>query len=157
MLLQVMAQGGFYNFGEGATNVRKLVSGAWVPTVEGVDTRITENATKVQLLRTFQFAMNTVRRIRNGKLYYRVYLPVRTEVSFWNGNTALWAQWLTGWVDIICEYTEDNRNRYTINGVVRYSGPARTTVGFYSNSASGTYLFDTGGRGGVLPAGCEWW
>lgn len=157
MLLHVMTQGGYFTFGEGATNIRKLLNGSWVPTVEGVDTKVSENSTKIQLLRTLPFAMNTVPSIRNGKLFYRVYLPVRTELSFWSGSTAVWAQWFTGWVDILCEYTADNRNRYTVNGVLKYSGPVRTSIGFYANAASGTYLFDTGGRGGVLPNDCEWW
>lgn len=157
MMLHILGLGAGYPFGEGVTNVRKLVGNTWIPTVEGVDTIISENATKVQMLRTLPIGMNATPHIRNGKLFYRVYLPVSTELSIWSGNTAVWAQWFTGWVTIACEYTADNKNRYTINGVLKYSGALRSTVGIYCGAASGTYLIDTGGRGGVLPAGHEWW
>lgn len=158
MLLNGQLQGNERIFNPAFTNARRLVNGnQWIPLVDGVDAHFQEGMTRLQLLYAMILAFNSSPMVRKGKLFYRIYLPVRCELSFWNSSTALYAGWFeAGWHTFTCEYT-DTVNTYYIDGVQRYRGSVVTTPSVYTNAASGTFLFDTGNRGGLLPAGCEWW
>lgn len=157
MLLNGQLQGSERLFDPALTNARRMVNSQWVLLVEGVDAHYLDGMTKLQLLHPMILGFSGSPMVRNGKLFYRIYLPVRCELSFWNGSTALYAGWFeAGWHTFTCDYT-DTVNTYYIDGVQRYRGSAVTTPSVYTPSASGTFLFDTGNRGGILPAGCEWW
>lgn len=158
MLLNNQLMGSERAFNPAFTNARRLVNGSqWIPLVDGVDAFYQDGMTKLQLAYPMILAFNSSPMNRKGKLFYRIYLPVRCELSFWDASKALYAGWFeAGWHTFTCEYT-DVGNTYYIDGVQRYRGPVVTTPSVYTNAASGTFLFDTGNRGGQLPVGCEWW
>lgn len=129
------------------------------PAIEGYDFTLTENDSLFKCLRDQWYACNMLpTRVQAGKtLYFRIHFNSSVQIAVWgNLGSAFYAWYNAGWHTVKCEYFENGQNRYTIDGVVRYSGPNRGVPDFYWGGVQ-TLTVDIGNRGGVLPAGCEWW
>lgn len=127
--------------------------------IEGVDHVLTEFDSKFQALKNQYYACRILpSRVANGAvLYFRIYFFTSTQIAVWGSGGAAFSAWFpVGWHTVKCEYFANGQNRYTVDGTVRYSGTNRGSPDFYWTGA-GTMLVDIGNRGGVLPAGCEWW
>jgi len=162
MLLNAMMASGLSSYG-------KVVDRSWawkgpsttrVPAIEGVDYTLSEDDTKFVMTTNQYFTLVMLReRARNsvGKsLYFRFYLSNTVQVGVWSNGVAFALDLGAGWHTARSDYYADGQNRYTIDGVVRYTGPKREVIAFYWTGPR-TFYFDVGDRGGVLPANCEWW
>jgi len=126
---------------------------------EGVDFTLTETDTKFVALRNQYMAFNFLPRYEAGvtkKLYMRFYIGLSTQVAVW-GNGNAFSRWFgAGWHTFHLEYYANGQNAYYIDGILLHSGVVRGVPDFYWTGAQ-TILFDVGNRGGVLPAGYEWY
>lgn len=138
-----------------------VMKGAWpnrVNAIEGVDYKLTESDTKLEILK---WQVNTIRFqaariVAPSALFLRIYVPYTASIELWGGTAAFRVDCPAGWHTLKLEFFANGQNRYTLDGVVRYTGTIRGAV-FVVWTGSGTLLADIGNRGGVLPAGFEWW
>ena len=138
-----------------------IMKGHWsnrLPCVPGVDVLLSEDGTRLQVLKALQMTVrfSAARITVPSTLYLRIYVTFPVKIELWGGNAAFQVDYAAGWHAIKLEYFANGQNRYTIDGVVRYTGTIRGAI-YFGWAGAGTILGDNGNRGGVLPAGCEWW
>lgn len=138
-----------------------VMKGAWpnrFNAVEGVDYRLTESDTKLEILKwqvnTIRFYVERI--VASSALFLRIYVPYTSSIELWGATAAFRVECPAGWHSLKLEFFANGQNRYTLDGVVRYTGTIRGAV-YVVWTGSGTLLADIGNRGGALPAGFEWW
>jgi hypothetical protein len=154
----------------GATqpSINKAVDRAWIvkgsgggsrpSAVENVDFRLSESDTKLEILvhQYLAYRMLYSRAAKGRNLCFRVYFPFETQIAVWGAGNAFSTWYPAGWHLVQCEYMTNGYCRYTIDGVVRYTGTIFGVPDFYG-VGRGTVLFDIGNRGGTPPQYYEWW
>lgn len=157
---------GITPLGEGIINLAWVVKGTGSNrpyAIRGTDFEVGDGLTKFTALKSQYIAFNLTSRFPAlggaRKLYFRVYLPTTIQIAVWGvGGNAFSTNFGAGWHTVQCDYAADGTNKYYIDGALRYSGTIRGIPDFYWNGVSGhTVLFDTGSRGGTLPAGYTWY
>lgn len=138
-----------------------VMKGTWQDrfnAIEGVDYRLSESDTKLELLRPQVIAVRLLesRITAPSSLFLRLYMPFAGKIELWGSTAAFLVDCAAGWHALKLEFFASGQNRYTLDGVVRYTGTIRGAV-YAGWTGSGTMLVDIGNRGGVLPDGCEWW
>lgn len=127
--------------------------------IEGSDFTLTELDTNFVARYDQYMAFNLQARYVAGetkKLYFRFYLARSAQVAVW-GNGNAFSRWFgAGWHDFRLEYYSNGHNAYYIDNALMHAGAVRGIPDFYW-SGTQTILFDVGNRGGILPAGYEWY
>lgn len=127
--------------------------------VEGSDFILTEIDTKFEARYNQYMAFNLQQRYVAGvtkKLFLRFYVGLSTQVAVWGSSNAFSRWYPAGWHTLRCEYYANGQNAYYVDDVLMHSGSIRGIPDFYWVGVQ-TLLFDVGNRGGVLPAGYEWY